>query len=381
MLYPTPSLTPADHDVLAEIETMRESLRHQIQSRPAKWAQGLRKFLTADAVAASNSIEGFRVSTADVQDLMDGERDVDVSDENRAETLAYRQMMTYVQTLHDVTHFSYHSSLLNALHWMLQGHRHTKRKPAGQWRGGPVYVTDPRDPTIAAYTAPAADEVPELMDELVAWLNTDDGTHPLVRAAMAHLHLVSIHPWADGNGRMSRSLQTLLIAREGVLAPEFSSIEAWLGRPGNTWEYYRELQRRGGTYRPDQDVSGWIRFNLTAYHQQAQTVQGRANRSTEVWGLLLAFTGPTGLDERMVSGLHDVAVVGRIRRSHYEQAEGLTRQQAQRDLRDLAAAGILESVGRTRARYYTAGPRFPEDVLEVARRPMTLSEPYGDAVG
>jgi hypothetical protein len=52
---------------------------------------------------------------------------------------------------------------------------------------------------------------------------------------------VSIHPWADGNGRMSRSLQTLLIAREGVLAAEFSSIEAWLGRPGNTWEYYREL--------------------------------------------------------------------------------------------------------------------------------------------
>ncbi|MCK9899146.1 Fic family protein [Frankia sp. Cpl3] len=63
---------------------------------------------------------------------------------------------------------------------------------------------------------------------------------------MAHLHLVSIHPWADGNGRMSRSLQTLMIAREGVLAPEFSSIEAWLGRPGNTWEYYRELAARGG---------------------------------------------------------------------------------------------------------------------------------------
>nr|WP_157474295.1 Fic family protein [Parafrankia sp. EUN1f] len=56
---------------------------------------------------------------------------------------------------------------------------------------------------------------------------------------------MSIHPWADGNGRMSRSLQTLMIARGGVLAPEFSSIEAWLGRPGNTWEYYRELADRG----------------------------------------------------------------------------------------------------------------------------------------
>ena len=64
--------------------------------------------------------------------------------------------------------------LLNALHWMLQGHRHTRRKPAGQWRAGPVYVTDPRDPRVAAYTAPDADRVPDLMAELVAWLNTAD---------------------------------------------------------------------------------------------------------------------------------------------------------------------------------------------------------------
>ncbi|WP_246634912.1 hypothetical protein [Actinoplanes hulinensis] len=83
----------------------------------------------------------------------------------------------------------------------------------------------------------------------------------------------------------------------------------------------------------------------------------------------------------MVSALHDVAVVGRIRRARYEHAEGLTLQQAQRDLRDLAAAGLLVPVGRTRARYYTEGPDPPERVLEVARTPMTLSEPYPDAVG
>jgi Fic family protein len=256
VLFSTPTLTDADQAVLAGVEEMRSRVGHQIQDRPGKWTSGLRKFLTADAVAASNSIEGFRVSTQDVQDLMDGERDVDVSDENREETLAYHRLITYVQSLHDVADFEYGKSLLNALHWMLQGHRHTRNKPAGQWRAGSVYVTDPRDPLVAAYTAPAAAEVPGLMDELVAWLNTDDGTHPLIRAAMAHLHLVSVHPWADGNGRMSRSLQTLMIAREGVLAPEFSSIEAWLGRPGNTWEYYQELQRRGATYRPDGDVSG-----------------------------------------------------------------------------------------------------------------------------
>ncbi|WP_238435518.1 MULTISPECIES: Fic family protein [unclassified Frankia] len=376
MLYPTPPQTPADDRVLAEIDVMRQALRHQMQTTPSKWTAGLRKFLTADAVAASNSIEGFKVSTIDVEDLMDGERDVEVSEENRDETLAYERMMTYIQTLHDAQDFSYSKGLFNALHWMLQGHRHTARRPAGQWRRGPVYVTDARDPSIAAYTAPDVDAVPALMKELVDWLDTEDDTHPLVRAAMAHLHLVSIHPWADGNGRMSRSLQTLMIAREGVLAPEFSSIEAWLGRPGNTWEYYRELAGRGPNYVPDQDVASWIRFNLTAYHQQAQTVQGRLDRSGRVWGALSEFAAATGLDERVVTALHDVAMAGRVRRSRYEDAEGLSLQQAQRDLRDLTTAQVLVPVGRTRARYYTAGPRFPQPALDLAGTPMTLRDPY-----
>ncbi|WP_369407118.1 Fic family protein [Streptomyces hokutonensis] len=300
MLFPAPDLTEADREVLDQIDRMRAALRHDVRT-PTKWTAGLRKFLTADAVAASNSIEGFKVATVDVEDLLEGESEVDVSEENREETLACQRMMTYIQTLHDVEDFSYSKGLLNGLHWMLQGHRHSARRPAGQWRKGPVYVTDARDPSIAAYTAPDAPLVAALMQELIDWLNESDGTHALVRAAMAHLHLVAIHPWADGNGRMSRSLQTLMIAREGVLAPEFSSIESWLGRPGNTWEYYRELNDRGSHYRPDQDVSGWIRSNLTAYHQQAQTVQGRLARSGRVWSRLAAFAAGRSLDERTVT--------------------------------------------------------------------------------
>jgi Fic family protein len=376
MLYQTPALTADDVRVLEEIDSMRRELRHVVRDMPAKWTSGLRKFLTADAIAASNSIEGFRVSTVDVADLIEGEHDVEVSAENLAETVAYQHMMTYIQTLHDAPDFAYSKGQLNALHWMLQGHRHSRRKPAGQWRKGPVYVTDARDPSIAAYTGPDAEAVPALMTELADWLNAPDDAHSLVRAAMAHLHLVSIHPWADGNGRMSRSLQTLIIAREGFLAPEFSSVEAWLGRPGNTWQYYQELASRGATYQPEQAVTSWVRFNLVAYHEQAQAVRNRVNRAGQVWELLADFADDRRLDERVVSALHDVAMTGRVRRLSYEHAEGLNLQQAQRDLRDLAATHILEPVGRTRARYYREGPRFPEAALTEARTPMPVVNPY-----
>lgn len=378
MLYTTPAMTGDDIRVLEEIDAMRRELQHAVRDTPARWTNGLRKFLTADAIAASNSIEGFRVATVDVADLMEGEHDVEISAENLAETLAYQHMMTYIQTLNDAPDFAYSKGFLNALHWMLQGHRHSQRKPAGQWRKGPVYVTDARDPSIAAYTAPAAPDVPGLIAELIDWLNAPGSAHALVRAAMAHLHLVSIHPWADGNGRMSRSLQTLLIAREGVLAPEFSSIEAWLGRPGNTWEYYRSLASRGAVYQPDQDVSSWVRFNLVAYHEQAQSVRNRIDRSVRVWQVLADFASSSGLDDRVVSALQDVAMTGRVRRLRYEHAEGLSMQQAQRDLRDLVSAGVLTSVGRTRARYYTEGDRFPETALIEARRPGTIANPYTD---
>ncbi len=379
MLFPVPKLTKDDERVLAEIDGMRERLCRLVQGAPAPWFNNLRRYLTADAVAASNTIEGFKVSTIDAQDLIAGERDVEVSAEDREETLAYHRMMTYIQTLHNVDDFAYDKGLLDSMHWMLQGHRHTPRRPSGQWRLGPVYVTDPRDPSVAAYTAPEVKQVPGLMAELIDWLNTDTETRPLVRAAMAHLNLVSIHPWSDGNGRMSRSLQTLMIAREGVLAPEFSSIEAWLGRPGNTWEYYRQLNSRGPHYRPDQDVSDWVRFNLLAYHQQAQTVRGRWDRSAAVWVMLERAVSELGLDARTVSALHDVAMTGRVRRAGYELSEGLSTQQAQRDLRDLGELGVLVASGRTRARTYVAGPQFPEAALETARTPMTLSDPYRDS--
>lgn len=67
---------------------------------------------------------------------------------------------------------------------------------------------------------------------------------------------------------------------------------------------------------------------------------------------------------------------GRVRRTRYEHAEGLSLQQAQRDLRDLVSLGVLEPVGRTRARFYRAGPRYPANVLEFVGTPTTLDDPY-----
>ncbi|MFI6588589.1 Fic family protein [Embleya sp. NPDC050493] len=377
MLYATPHLEPVDQQVLEQVDTMRDQLRHAVQQAPMKWTLDLRKALTASAIAASNTIEGYRVDAKDVADLMDGERDVEASDENKAETLAYQQAMTYIQSLHDVADFRYGKELLNALHWMLQGHHHPL-KTAGQWRKTAIRITAPGDELATDYEGPDQELVPGLMGELVDWLNEGDlDDHVLIRAAMAHLNLVKIHPWSDGNGRMSRSLQTLLIARGGVLAPEFSSIEEWLGMPGNTWDYYKVLREVGGpVWSPERDTLPWIKFNLLAYHQQAQRVQHRVRRSNECWMQLMEAAEADGITERQVTALHEVAMVGRVRRSRYERAEAINTQQATRDLQALTKAGVLTAVGQTKGRHYVAGPRFPQNVLEIAKRPHHIVDPY-----
>ena len=79
------------------------------------------------------------------------------------------------------------------------------------------------------------------MGEVVDWLeNGDLDAHVVVRAAMAHLHVVSVHPFRDGNGRISRIVQSLVLAREGLVSPEFGSIEEYLG--AHTQEYYAALR-------------------------------------------------------------------------------------------------------------------------------------------
>ncbi|MGW5335181.1 Fic family protein [Streptomyces bauhiniae] len=381
MLYKTPPLTVADHRVLDEIAGMRRDLRYAVQQAPTKWTLDVRRHLTASAIAASNTIEGYKVDARDVADLMDDAQEkVDVTEANRAETVAYQQAMTYIQSLHGAPDFEYSKGLLNALHWMLQGHHHPRRL-AGQWRQGPIFITAVGDPHATEYEGPHEDDVAGLMTELVEWLNTGDmASDPLVRAAMAHFNLVKIHPWADGNGRMSRSLQTLLIAREGVLPPEFSSIEAWLGMPGHTWDYYKVLREVGGpVYSPKRDTAPWMQFNLRAYHEQTQSVQHRVNRSNLCWIQLEEQRDALGVSERQVTALHEVAIAGRVRRSRYEKAEGISEQQAQRDMQHLMRQELLTPVGNTKGRYYVPGDRYPREVLATAAARHTIRDPYDGA--
>ncbi|WP_433442573.1 Fic family protein [Nonomuraea sp. CA-141351] len=374
MLYETPALEPVDKGVLEEIEEMRRDLKYRL-AETHRWDGQLRRQLQARAIQGSNSIEGYRASVEDIESIMAGEEPLETSAPVAQEIAGYQQALTYVQVLSRAPMFRYDAGLLHALNFMVIGHH--RNKSPGVVRPGGIYIRD-TDTGEVVYEGPDVELVPGAMDELVAWLNEGDLDAPsYVRAAMAHFNLVKIHPWRDGNGRMSRALQTLVLGREQILLPEFCSIEEWLGQQRVTLDYYDVLGQVGGRrWGPHGDTLPWVRFCLKAHHMQAQRVRQRLAEAGEIWMLLEEQVDADGLNSRTVSALYEVFVNRRLRRSRYQADEGLSQGQAARDLRDLAAKGWLRPYGETKGRFYAPGPRMDRIKADFAGRVTPLRDPY-----
>ncbi|WP_405820281.1 Fic family protein [Streptomyces sp. NBC_01390] len=379
MLFATPSLTPDDRRVVDEIEALRSEFRHR-PAQPRRWEGQLRRSLTAAAVRGSTRIEGYTISSEDAETLIaGGDISPETDEATRNAVIGYRDALTYIQHAADFQVFAWDHTLLSALHFMMARGVDRDVRP-GEYRTSGVWVSGgPNRPPV--YTAPEPERVPALMDELVHWLAEGDLEAPaLVRASMAHFNLVCIHPWRDGNGRMSRAVHTLVLAREGILAPEFSSIEEWLGADDfNTLEYYGALRTvQGGSWQPERDAASWIRFCLTAHHLQAQEVQRRFEAASRVWFRLERLAEQHRLGERTVSALY-AAAEGHLRRTTYQAEEALTRDQALADLRTLRRLDLIESVGHARTQRYIGGTALRKIRAEVHAEVHAdlYREPYG----
>ncbi|WP_406316328.1 Fic family protein [Streptosporangium sp. NBC_01639] len=374
MLYGTPRLEAMDETVLGEIEEMRRDLKYRL-AETHRWDGQLRRQLQARAIQGSNSIEGYHASVEDIESIMAGEDPLEASAGVAREISGYQQALTYVRFLSRALVFRFDAGLLHALNFMMIGH-HVDKTP-GIVRPGGIYVRNSATGEVV-YEGPNAGEVPALLGELVDWLNAGDLDAPsYVRAAMAHFNLVSIHPWRDGNGRMSRALQTLVLGRDQITTPEFSSIEEWLGGAENTVDYYRTLAARDRrNWSPHGDTLHWVRFCLRAHHLQAQQVRRRLSEAGEVWMLLEERTDADGLNPRTVSALYEVFVNRRLRRTRYQLDESLSQGQAARDLRELAAKGWLRPYGETKGRFYAPGPRMQVIKDDFAARVVPLRDPY-----
>jgi Fic family protein len=371
VLYTAPPLTSEDDAVLGEIHQMRKDLRYVLRI-PRRWEGGLRRSAFARNIQGSNSIEGYVVAEDDAAAAIDDEEPFSADEKTFLEIQGYRQALGYVLAMSDADYATFDTTELRAMHYMMLSHDLTKSP--GRYRKGPIYVNDERANEVV-YTAPEAADVPALMEALAASMHTGHGSDPIVRSAMAHLNLVMIHPFRDGNGRMARALATLVLSRSDIGEPEFSSIEEWLG--ANTEDYYSALAHTGhGSWQPRGDAHLWLASILRAHHIQAQTLARRVAEAGQTWAELEALAATRGLQERTLDPMYDAVLGYRTRRSAYMKRAEVTEQSATRDLAALTAASILAARGTGRGRHYVAGPVLREigERRRSARNP--IRDPY-----
>lgn len=381
MLFATPELGERELEALAMIDDLAQKLRLRLHE-PHRWLGSLRRAQFARAVQGSNSIEGFEAEVDDAAAIELGEEPLDADKETQLAIKGYCDAMTYVLQLSSESNFHYGEQLLRSLHFMMTSYD-LKLRP-GLWRVGGIYVRNDESGEIV-YEGADVDDVPALMHRLMTELNAENDQPPIVRAAMAHLNLVMVHPFRDANGRMARCLQTLVLARNGVLSPVFSSIEEYLGQ--NTQAYYDVLAKVGqGSWNPSRDAGEWVRFNLTAHLRQARTLQLRIRESERLWGDLEHLVRVKRLPERTISPLYDAAMRYRIRNSTYravldETEEAISEQVATRDLKQLTDLGLLSPHGSARGRFYTATPSLAalRQMIIDERDPRDDSDPFANA--
>jgi Fic family protein len=378
MLFETPELTEAEQRVLAQVDELKASLRWQL-TEPRRWVGSVRRLSLARAIQGSNSIEGYEAGIDDAVDVAAGEDPLDVDEETRLALSGYRDAMTYVLQAAEDADFQYSAQLFKSMHFMMTSYA-LKNRP-GRWRAGSIFVRN-EDTGEIVHEGAELEQVPVLMKELADELNAPSPTPDLIRAAMAHLNLVMVHPFRDGNGRMARCLQSLVLARSGVLSPVFMSIEEYLGR--NTQSYYAILAAvGGGSWRPDRDARPWIRFSLTAHLRQARTMLQRVRESERMWLELENLVKGLKLPDRSVMALFDAMIGLRVRNATYrayfeDSPEEITEATATRDLQKLVKADLLAATGERRGRHYLARPALVaiRQAVVRTRTPRDDTDPF-----
>jgi len=371
MIFRTPKLQSDDLRVLELLRTQRAQLRHRVNQNPNRWTGLLRRNTFARAVQGSNTIEGYNATVDEASQIIDLEKPDSVEEETYRAISGYRQAMTYILQVSDDPHFDLNAQFIKSLHFMMMSYDLTKLP--GQWRPGYVAVVhEPTGETV--YEGPEAEFVPNLIDDMISQINDANEESRTVRAAMAHLNLTLIHPFKDGNGRMARALQTLVMAREGIMSPVFCSIEEWLGR--NTLAYYDILAKVGaGAWHPTNDALPWVQFCFRAHYQQAATIIKRHTEIGQLWEVVDTLIKKLGLNPRMEIALLDAALDFRVRNQRYREDNEISNQVASRDLKTLCDHGLLEAVGDKRGRYYTAG-RPLKEIREKTREKSKAKDPY-----
>lgn len=302
----------------------------------------LRSIATVRSVGASTRIEGSKMNDEEVDLLLQQLDKSKLEERDKQEVAGYYEVLELIITEFDQINIS--ESSIKELHSRLLQQSDKDGWHKGEYKqlSNSVEATLP-DGTkqLVFHTTPPGIETEDHMRALFSWYAEDEETHPLVKSALFTYEFLSIHPFQDGNGRLSRLLSTLLLLKNGYKWIQYISFEHEI--ENRKTEYYRVL-RSCQSQRPNEDVSLWMRFFLDAMSsvqkllEQKLAQTGAMSQLTPKERSILSFVSEhAGSSSGMIS-----------------KKLGIPAPTVKRLLSELAKKDLLERAGIGPGTHYTA---------------------------
>ncbi len=306
------------------------------------WLQDMGQEALIKEAHHTTHIEGTRLTLEQAERLWRGEAVPEADPDDTQELLNYRSAFEFVSEYLD-SGDPIHEGLIREIHKKLvQGVRGGKADP-GNYRRIQNYVANASTGEVM-YTPPSALEVPIMMSEMVKWLNSGLDIHPVLVSGIAQFQLVHVHPFLDGNGRVSRLLSTLCLYKAGYDFKRLFTISEYYDRDRPT--FYRSIQsvRENGM-----DMTGWLDYFVTGLETQMIVVKERGEQVIRRDVL----SQKHGLNERQSKAIGYLIQHGNLTIQDFEKfCPNVNRRSLQRDLKGILEKGLVITEGATNQLVY-----------------------------
>lgn len=341
----TPEITPEILKLIAEVDEFKGQWRALKTLSPETLNQ-LRQVATIESIGSSTRIEGSRLSDREVAALLSSIKAESFRSRDEEEVAGYARAMEMVFESWDaITPTENH---IRQLHRVLLQYSTKDERHRGDYKKNPnnVVAKDADGNVVGVVFETATPfDTPREMERLVAWLKaaTDDGDlHPLLIVGIFAVRFLAIHPFQDGNGRLSRILTTLLLLRFGYAYVPYSSLESII--EDNKSGYYAALRRTQQTLQADSpDWEAWLVFFLRCVVRQKQKLERRIEDEKKVVANL------SGL---AVSIVNLLAEKGSVTVASVVAATNANRNTVKASLQGLVRKGLISQRGKGRGVHY-----------------------------
>ena len=342
----TLKITPEMLNLIAEIEEFKGSWRALGTLAPERLA-ALRKVATIESIGSSTRIEGAKLSDRQIETLLSNLEEQSFTSRDEQEVAGYADVM---QILFDSWEsITLSENYIKQLHSMLLQYSSKDQRHRGTYKtvDNHIEAFDPAGKSLGIlFTATSPFETPLLMSELVYWTRNsleEKQLHPLLVIGIFIVRFLAIHPFQDGNGRLSRVLTTLLLLKSGYSYVPFSSLETVV--EDNKDSYYLALRRTQQSLKTDQpDWHPWLLFFLRSLKRQKDRLAVKLEREKIMQSYL---------PELSVQILELAKEQGRITTREIERFTQASRSTIKARLAELIEMKKLTRHGKGRSTWYS----------------------------